>query len=233
MNELSLSTAKLNSSHEMEVVFHDIAIGLAELHVRGLVHRDVKPENMLVTRDRLGNISASVGDLGQLTQSGAKEELIYGTLGYVPPETFRGTELEGSRDVYAYGMSIVTLLIKYIPQFSQFQDIPTYSTHLEEPEWFIGTYKEVCFEKKFTELKKLVVDTRANRIFYLDKLEKDQYLYDYCAHLISFVMRKLNQASCVASPKAEFCKLSELAEECIAARPSDRPTMNAIVERLR
>jgi WD40 repeat protein len=85
-----------------------VAAGLAYAHARGIVHRDVKPSNLLLDTQGVVWITdfglAKASDDG-LTQTGD----ILGTVRYMAPERFRG-EGDGRADVYALGMTLYELL---------------------------------------------------------------------------------------------------------------------------
>jgi len=88
-------------------VGREVAKGLAAIHAAGVVHRDMKPENVLITKDHV----VKVMDLGvarltdealKLSQTGA----FVGSIRYAAPESFsKGTaEVDGRADRHALGL---------------------------------------------------------------------------------------------------------------------------------
>ena len=93
-----------------------VADALAAAHAAGLVHRDVKPANILLDSTEEGRPNVKVGDFGiaqtadydaDLTQPGAA----IGTVRYLAPEQIQGGELDGRADVYALGVVLYELLV--------------------------------------------------------------------------------------------------------------------------
>ena len=83
---------------------------LAYAHSRGIVHRDVKPANILVARD--GTVTLT--DFGIASDEDSRDqtvdERVLGTLSYMSPEQAAGTQATGATDVWAAGLTLYTQL---------------------------------------------------------------------------------------------------------------------------
>jgi hypothetical protein len=104
-------------SAEAARIAREAALALAAAHRLGIVHRDVKPENILLMRD--GRVKVS--DFGiakthgetdaKLTQTGQ----VVGTPHYMSPEQVEGTPLDGRADLYSLGATLYHLVTGELP----------------------------------------------------------------------------------------------------------------------
>jgi eukaryotic-like serine/threonine-protein kinase len=97
----------------------DLAEALGYLHERGLVHADVKPDNLLVTDDldvKLADFGATV-KMGRFPLTPPRQilEIAEGTPEYMSPEQIQGRELGAQSDVYAWGIVMYELLTGACP----------------------------------------------------------------------------------------------------------------------
>jgi streptogramin lyase/predicted Ser/Thr protein kinase len=110
-----------------------VAAALDAAHALGLVHRDVKPSNVLIDQQG-GREHVYLADFG-LTQSASDREpadgSLMGSVDYVAPEQIRGEEVDGRADVYALGCLLFEALTGSVP-FTGVSEVAIVYAHLDE-----------------------------------------------------------------------------------------------------
>jgi eukaryotic-like serine/threonine-protein kinase len=103
------------SDDEVARIAHDIASGLAHAHEHGVVHRDLKPGNILFDSEARSKIAdfgiARVQGADTLTDAGT----VLGTAAYISPEQVRGEPATPATDAYAFGVVVYRLLAGQLP----------------------------------------------------------------------------------------------------------------------
>jgi serine/threonine protein kinase len=97
---------------KLQRIVTEIALALDHMHGRGWVHRDLKPDNVLVAPDgqvKLIDLAIAAKSAGMLGLFGAKPPA-QGTPSYMSPEQIRGQSLTPRSDVYSFGCLLFELL---------------------------------------------------------------------------------------------------------------------------
>ncbi|WP_338497082.1 MULTISPECIES: serine/threonine-protein kinase [Pseudomonas] len=115
------------------IYIRQIASALGYAHGLGLVHRDVKPANILFRADGTAvlsdfGIAKSLDDRTQFTQAG----FAVGTPSYMSPEQARGQDIDGRADLYALGVVLYEILVGKLP-YTGNDALSTALAHLTEP----------------------------------------------------------------------------------------------------
>jgi len=102
------------TSRQVARLGYYIAAGLEHVHRRGIVHRDVKPANVMIGEQTGGDLSRSIiklGDFGIASIGPAtpisEEESVSGTVAYFSPEQAQGLEVGTSSDIYSLGLVLL------------------------------------------------------------------------------------------------------------------------------
>jgi ABC-type transport system substrate-binding protein len=110
----------------------DVAAGLDVAHAAGLVHRDVKPGNILVAADRARLCDFGLAKHTASADSLTGERMLVGTVAYIAPEQIEGTGVDARSDVYSLGCVLYECLTGE-PPFDRDSELAVLYAHLNEP----------------------------------------------------------------------------------------------------
>ena len=130
LRELLAAEGPLDPERALDLL-GQVAGALDEAHARGLVHRDVKPANILVEGEQ-----AYLGDFGLAKHVSSASNVtgdhsFVGTIAYVSPEQIKGEEIDGRSDVYSLGCVLYECLAGE-PPFDRESELAVVYAHLNE-----------------------------------------------------------------------------------------------------
>jgi serine/threonine protein kinase/tetratricopeptide (TPR) repeat protein len=111
-----------------------IAEGLQEAHAHGIIHRDVKSENIMVTtKDRVKVMDFGLAKLkGSLRLTRLSGTV--GTVAYMSPEQLQGQEADARSDIFSFGIVLYEMLSGRLPFFGEHEAAVIYAIVNQDPE---------------------------------------------------------------------------------------------------
>jgi serine/threonine protein kinase/predicted Zn-dependent protease len=174
-----------------------ICEGLTIAHEKGIVHRDIKSENIMLTpRGQVKIMDFGLAKLRGATKL-TKTRSTLGTAAYMSPEQAQGEEVDQRSDIFSFGVVLYELLTGRLPFEGEHQAAIIYSIINEEPQP-VGRYNN----QVSTELERIVFKALVK-----EKEERYQHIDDLLADL-----RRERKS-------LEYIKTAQIPKETIAPKP--------------
>jgi eukaryotic-like serine/threonine-protein kinase len=174
-----------------------IAEALQEAHTHGIVHRDIKADNIMVNSKN----QIKVMDFGLAKLKGSlkltKTSSTIGTLAYMAPEQIEGEEVDARSDIFSFGIVLYEMLTGHLPFRGEHEAAMVYSIVNEEPE----------------PLQHYLPDAPSELLHILDRaLEKDREDRYQTVHDMLIDLRRLKKdSSRVSRQPQDFTAVSRTA----------------------
>jgi serine/threonine protein kinase len=190
-----LRTGPLHPQKAVEVACQ-VADGLAAAHEKGIIHRDIKPDNIFLTNEgrakildfgiaRIEQPARTAGLSDTITSSrGSSSQFLVGTAGYMSPEQVRGKPIDGRTDIFSLGATFFEMLTGR-RAFMRDSPVETLGAVLRDDP------------RKHAEVERIPDDLKAFvfRCIAKDPADRYQSARDLVLDLRSFQAEQLRQAS--------------------------------------
>lgn len=171
---LTLESQGVLPFEKTRTILSQLAAGLAYAHEHGVIHRDVKPSNVILDSDGVVKLM-DFGIAKERTEEEEGEEDIIGTAEYMSPEQALGHKMDGRADIYSLGIMAFEMLTGRLP-FDSNDPYEILRKHIREP--IVAPIKiNPAVPKDLNELvlrccAKKPKDRYANAQLIVDSLEK-------------------------------------------------------------
>ena len=144
LDKLIREKDRLHMSAKLDII-EQVCAALGYAHLQGMIHRDVKPANVIVQRDGLVKlldfgIARTGQQPGQQAEQGmTRTGTLVGTPAYMAPERLRGEQFDGRSDIFSAGVMLYQALTGVLPFDAEYpailhqilqQDPPPLSNHI-------------------------------------------------------------------------------------------------------
>ncbi len=183
--------------------FTQVAAALEHAHGRGIIHRDVKPDNIIVATDDVNallvdfGIAMTPGDVKKLTKSG----YVIGTPSYMSPEQSNDEELDGRSDLYSLGITLYETLSGHLPHPGVYQSLSDMNEAI--PPAIDDLIKECLVQDRTVRLQSAGDFIKRLRSVFRTDVPLSTLLTEARLHEVVAALRQMSAEDFAAKPKGQ------------------------------
>ncbi len=124
------------TTKEVVSIAIQVAQGIEAAHNHGIVHRDIKPQNIIISKD--GKVKVADFGIARAATSNTINSAVMGSVHYMSPEQARGGYSDQKSDIYSFGVMLFEMLTKKLP-FDGDNTVAVAVKHLQEDVPLVST----------------------------------------------------------------------------------------------
>ena len=214
--------------------FTQVGAALEHAHSRGITHRDIKPDNIIITNDEANamlvdfGIALTVDDAKKLTKKG----YAIGTPAYMSPEQSAGEHLlDGRSDLYSLGITLYEALSGHLPHPGGYQ--PLSDANEAIPPAIDELIKECLVQDKNARLRSASDFIKLLRSAFRSDVPLSTLLTEARLHEIVAALRQMSAEDFSSKPKGQKLLLVTRLKDLIRIdKPELRAATAQVIERL-
>jgi serine/threonine protein kinase len=183
--------------------FTQVAAALDHAHSKEIVHRDVKPENIIISDDNENailvdfGIALSADDAKSLTKQG----YVIGTPAYMSPEQANDEELDGRSDIYSLGITLYETLAGHLPHAGGYQSLADANEAI--PPAFDELIRDCLTQDRNARIQSAQDFIKRIRSAFRTDIPLSALLTDSRLHDIIAAMRQMSAEDFAAKPRGQ------------------------------
>lgn len=224
LKELINKKAPFDNQEALGVAIQ-IASGLEHAHANGIIHRDIKPQNILITKDEKGGGKVKVTDFGiaRATTSNTTTTNSLGSVHYFSPEQARGGFVDNKSDIYSLGIVMFEMVTGVMP-FDGETPVELAMKHINEPMPDIKRFNPNVSDSIVQIILKATEKLSGNRYQSVDEMNNDlkRALTNASGDFVKRKANVVNDDPTVAISQEQFAQIRDKANKI-------KPKVNEII----